>query len=362
MSRSDRQVAITGVLMDPESLSCTVWVNRDATFQQIIIVLSERLSAKYNTLFDPKNPIVLEDLEFFIASNPLTSDCVLEPITSLSIPAPLDRTFTVLFKMPKSHAFRALVNENKENSSRMSADILVRDEELSELKAERKTSRGNKNKGGSVAYISATDSSSIQKALDDMRRDLREQSSLITEQASKLTEQASKLSEQTIKLSEQASKLTEQGDKINRLEASNAQTTATLNRQSTTLHALHRRVVLDEARDVLINRYGLAISDLRLGATGRKRGGALGELVRSVRSKLNAEDAALLPDDALKMIFDGGKNTVRQQGNVAAHNASKEELSLAVLGTGLNSSQLASLEMVYKFTHNEVPKLHPQEI
>ncbi|KAG2153923.1 hypothetical protein DEU56DRAFT_976693 [Suillus clintonianus] len=179
--------------------------------------------------------------------------------------------------------------------------------------------------------------------------DLHEQSSELREQASELMEQASKLREQASELKEQASKLREQDDRIKRLEA-----------QSLMLHALHRRVVLDDARDILINRYDLAISDVRLGShstSGQKRQEALGELVRSVRSKLKAEDAALLPDDALTMIFDGGKNPARQQGNVAAHNASKEELSLAVLGTGLNPSRLASLEMVYKFTHNDVPPL-----
>ena len=68
-SQSDsggRQVEITGVLMDPESLSCKVWVNRDTTFEQIIVVLNERLTATYNDAVRPDSPIVLEELDFLI--------------------------------------------------------------------------------------------------------------------------------------------------------------------------------------------------------------------------------------------------------------------------------------------------------
>lgn len=78
-------------------------------------------------------------------------------------------------------------------------------------------------------------------------------------------------------------------------------------------------MVLDEARDLLINRYGLVISDPRLSdqrpVAEKQR--ALRELVRVVHSKLNTEDAALLSGT---MIF-RGKNavhTVRQEGNAVA--------------------------------------------
>ncbi|KAG1771167.1 hypothetical protein EV702DRAFT_1049062 [Suillus placidus] len=107
--------------------------------------------------------------------------------------------------------------------------------------------------------------------------------------------------------------------------------------------------------DILFNRYDFPLDDLRLG--GRRivaEQGILHDLVRVVRSKLNAEDAALLSDNALEMIFGGRKNTVHQEGNDAA---SKEILNLAVPETGLDPSQLKLLQTIYEFTHNEVPQV-----
>ena len=51
------------------------------------------------------------------------------------------------------------------------------------------------------------------------------------------------------------------------------------------LNALHRRVVLDQARDLIIDRYGLNISDLRLGGHRNRAEtqAALRSLLRSVR-------------------------------------------------------------------------------
>jgi hypothetical protein len=64
--------------------------------------------------------------------------------------------------------------------------------------------------------------------------------------------------------------------------------------------------------------------------------------VGTIRAKLNLEDAALLSDSALAMIFDNADG----------------EMSLAVLEAGLSDAQRESLKQIYlKFTHNEVPKL-----
>ncbi|KAG1742180.1 hypothetical protein EDB19DRAFT_1907647 [Suillus lakei] len=330
----EEKLAITGVLVDPESLSFTLRVKRDTTFLNVIYRLSNELSAQYNTLFDPQSPIELDEVDFFIASNPKTNDDHFQPVSSLSVPAPSEQTFTALFKMPQTHALRSFVNENKENRAQMTAELLIRDDELSRLKVlePSKPSRNKKKKGSSVAHVSEIDGSPFQKALNDMRQELRQEFLGI---------------------------IGEQADEIKQLKASNTETKATLDRHSSTLHALHRRVVLDEARDLLINRYDFAINDLRLGGpkTAAEKRKALRELVQAVRSKLNAEDKALLSDKALQMIFESGKNTVRQQGNDAAHNASKEDLSLAILGTGLTPSQLALLEKIYEFTHNDPPQL-----
>ncbi|KAG1742181.1 hypothetical protein EDB19DRAFT_2038567 [Suillus lakei] len=280
--------------------------------------------------------------------------------------------------MPQTHALRSVVNKSKGNRAQMATELLIRDDELAWLKVASKPSRNKKKKGSSVAHAPETDGSLFwQKALDDMRQEflgmigeqsaqLREQASQLSEQASRISEQASLISEQASRLSgqpskpsKQAGKLSKQADDIKQLKASNTEITATLERHSSMLHALHRRVVLDEARDLLIDRYDFAISDLRLGGhrTAAEKQTALGELVQAVRSKLNAEDKTLLSDEALQMIFERGKNTVRQRGNDAAHNASEEDLSVAILGTGLDSSQLALLEKIYEFTHNDVPQL-----
>lgn len=80
------------------------------------------------------------------------------------------------------------------------------------------------------------------------------------------------------------------------------------------IHALRRRALLEEALDLLFEQYDLPFDNARLGSpkivTERV---AMNDLVRVVCSKLNAEDAALLSDDALRMIFNGGN--VHQEGN-----------------------------------------------
>jgi hypothetical protein len=112
--------------------------------------------------------------------------------------------------------------------------------------------------------------------------------------------------------------------------------------QSATLQALHRRVVLDEARSIIINRYNFTIDQLRLGGY----------------DTYSQYRAALLSDSALMMIFDSWRHSVRDDGNDAAHHASEGEVSLAVLGAGLSNAQRESLQQIYKFTHNKVPQLN----
>jgi hypothetical protein len=122
---------------------------------------------------------------------------------------------------------------------------------------------------------------------------------------------------------------------------------------------LHRRVVLDEARDIIIDRYKFTIGQLRLGGykTRNEQRAALFQLVGTVRAELNPKDAALLSEGALAMIFDSWKHSVCDDGNDAAHRASEGQGSLAILEAGLSDEQMESLEQIYKFTHNEVPQL-----
>jgi hypothetical protein len=125
------------------------------------------------------------------------------------------------------------------------------------------------------------------------------------------------------------------------------------------LNALHRRVVLDQARDLIIDRYGFKISDLRLGGHRNQveRQTMLQSLLRTVRSALSSEDSDRLSEDALRMIFDGGKHTIRDAGNMVAHEASTSDISLAVLEGNLTQKQSDALSQIYIFTHNQEPQL-----
>jgi hypothetical protein len=77
----------------------------------------------------------------------------------------------------------------------------------------------------------------------------------------------------------------------------------------------------------------------------------------SVRSALSSEDSDLLSDDALRMIFDGAKHTIRDAGNEVAHQASTSDISLAVLEGSLTQKQSEALSKIYIFTHNQEPQL-----
>ena len=124
------------------------------------------------------------------------------------------------------------------------------------------------------------------------------------------------------------------------------------------LNALHRRVVLDQARDLIIDHYGFKISDLRLGYRNQvERQTMLRSLLLRVRSALTSQDSDLLSDDALRMIFDGAKHTIRDAGNEVAHQASTSDISLAVLEGGLTQKQSEALSKMYIFTHNQEPQL-----
>jgi hypothetical protein len=110
--------------------------------------------------------------------------------------------------------------------------------------------------------------------------------------------------------------------------------------------------VLDQARDLIIDRYGFKISDLRLGGHRNQveRQAMLQSLLRTVRSALSPEDSDLLSNDALRMIFDGAKHTIRDA-------ASTSDITLDVLEGGLTQKQSEALSKIYIFTHNQEPQL-----
>ncbi|KAF9242882.1 hypothetical protein BU15DRAFT_60174 [Melanogaster broomeanus] len=95
-----------------------------------------------------------------------------------------------------------------------------------------------------------------------------------------------------------------------------ASLTSTVKMHEITLMAIRRHIVLDLARDKLAQRYALPLMAHRPA-----------ELVNIVSARLDKKDARLLPKDALDMIFTS--NAIRDSGNTAAHQASKETLSHA---------------------------------
>ena len=80
-------------------------------------------------------------------------------------------------------------------------------------------------------------------------------------------------------------------------------------------------------------------------------------MLKLVHEKLVPEDSAIFSDGALKMIFDGGKYTIRNAGNEVAHQALTSDISLTVLGGGLMQKQSEILASIYQFTHNKEPEL-----
>jgi hypothetical protein len=180
----------------------------------------------------------------------------------------------------------------------------------------------------------------------------------------KFASQDQTIAEQRLKLTEQQTVLTMLSAKVTHVSLSLFHPPSNTRRympqqQAHTLNALHRRVVLDQARDIIIDRYGFRLSELRLGGHQNlsERQAALRSLLKLVREKLVPEDSDILSDDALKMIFDGGKYTIRNAGNEVAHQALTSDISLAVLEGGLTQKQSDILASIYRFTHNKEPQL-----
>lgn len=351
-SGSTVEIEATGVLVDP-TLSCTLLVNEDAPTEALILELRKQLQTQYNDFFKPSPPLKLGPLDLLIAVDSNTNTRA--SISTLSIPQS-GKTFTVNFKMPETHTFRAIFNKNKENQAQLEqshaqwkqhqADVnaqrLIEEEAMEQTQTASKSSRSKKKKASSAARGPAVDNNpSFQEMIDNMRQEFM-----------------GEINDLKVSRTEQAEQIKDLKASNAKLSASNEEMSVIQQRHSTTLHALHRRMVLDDARELLGTRYGFTISELRLGGQGVVAGKpkALQQLVRDVRSKLNKEDARLLHDDALNMIFDSSRGTVCSDGNVVAHRASKEDLGLAIKWPDLTTSQAATLKDIYAFTHHDIPQ------
>ncbi|KAG1818683.1 uncharacterized protein BJ212DRAFT_1346904 [Suillus subaureus] len=175
----------------------------------------------------------------------------------------------------------------------------------------------------SVAGGSAVDNNvSLKEMMDNMRQEFTDQindlKTSMSEQAERINEQAEQIKHQAERIDELADEIKHQAEQIKDLEAANAnlsasdkKTTAILQHHSTMLHALHRRVLLDDARALIASRYGFPINELRPGGqvvAGKPK--TLQQLVRDVCSQLTKDNARWLHDDALKMIFDSSSDTL----------------------------------------------------
>jgi len=138
-------------------------------------------------------------------------------------------------------------------------------------------------------------------------------------------------------------------EKVYKLVASNTDISSTLQSHKKILHALNRRMVLDDARNKLANEYSFTLDELR------PRRSDVGSLIRRIQSKLKAEHAKLLSYDALAMIFDSSDNSIRDDGNRAAHEAPLADRVDSVLEETLTKTQRALLGEIYFFTHGKEP-------
>jgi len=132
-------------------------------------------------------------------------------------------------------------------------------------------------------------------------------------------------------------------EKADKFAVSNSDMSSTLQRHTRTLYALHRRMVLDDARDKLATDYNFSQDELR------PRYSDISPLVTQIRSRLNAEDMKL-SDEALTMIFDRSKDSLRHSGNKAAHQTPVADRVDSVLETKLTNRQRTLLGEIFYFT------------
>ncbi|KAG6855648.1 hypothetical protein H0H87_012666 [Tephrocybe sp. NHM501043] len=111
-----------------------------------------------------------------------------------------------------------------------------------------------------------------------------------------------------------------------------------------TLQKLHRRIILDQARDKVLETCQL---DRNQFATPEL-------LLSAVKTRLPASPP-VLSVEALDLIF--LSNRIRDEGNVAAHEARHEDVGIAILSSSLTEVQRMTLREVYEYMHSAEPML-----
>ncbi|KAG2147017.1 hypothetical protein BD769DRAFT_711451 [Suillus cothurnatus] len=371
-SNSTVLVTATGVLVDPR-LSCVLRVNENTPIESLLRELSQKLTIQYNDFIKPIPPIELGPFDILIGSVDRDMDRQ-KPISTLSNPQS-ENSITIHFKMPKPYAFHTLLSENKENLAQLEESLRLAQTSSKSAQREKKA---DLLASGSVENKSPGETR--RQEMDDLRRELMGE---INGLKASRTKQDERIKGQDERIKDQDERIKDQDERIKDLEASNAELLAsnselrasnselrasntqlstsikemstTLQRHSTVLHALHRRVLLDDARVLLSDTYAIPVDELRPGGqvtSGKPK--TLQQLVMYVRSKLSQDDAHWLHENALKMIFDSSSGTLRSGGNAAAHHASKDDLRLAINDPGLTALQTATLKNIYAFTNSGI--------
>ncbi|KAF8075711.1 hypothetical protein FPV67DRAFT_379044 [Lyophyllum atratum] len=134
-------------------------------------------------------------------------------------------------------------------------------------------------------------------------------------------------------------------DRVDGLENENIELKAEVQRHTPVLHALHRRVVLDRAKEMLLDDCTLA----------RQVFPNAQAAITAVRNSCSARGVTRLSGPALEMVFAPG--VIRAKGNSAAHTASPNDVSLAVLGSDLPPAQQKMLGEIYKYVYDKEPSL-----
>jgi len=285
---------------------------------QVANDLRSRLSDSAQQLFELDLPVGFLGLDIFKSTSAGVQlpGGLQKPITEVKADKEEEGKYLIMFDLPYD-IVETYVKDNKENLAIARGERLVREEV--ELKA-KKVKGKKKDKA-----VELDTSSQIYKVLQ-------------------------RLDEYDVKFAKQEKLIGELQRTNENLQKTIAGLSTNVARQTQILNALHRRVVLDQARDLIIDRYGFKISDLRIGGHRNQveRQAMLRSLVRSVRSALSSEDSDLLSDDALRMIFDGAKHTIRDAGNEVAHQASTPDISLAVLEGSLTQKQSEALSKIIK--------------
>jgi hypothetical protein len=108
-------------------------------------------------------------------------------------------------------------------------------------------------------------------------------------------------------------------------------------------------MVLDDARNKHANDYSFTLNELQ------PQHSDIGPLVQYIQSRLNTEHAKLLSYDTLTMMFDSSDDSVRDDGNKAAHEAPLADSVTSVLEATLMKAQRALLGKIYYFAHGKEP-------